>query len=397
MSRDPAAAPQRRPYLHQLDLVRILPMVGVVTVHTITSTQPLDSLPANALLMVLHVNREMFFLLTAFVLAYSARPTPGSQPAVGFWRRRYPLILAPYLAWTLIYWVLLSGPLLPLGPALTRLVQFLLTGYWQLYFLLVTMQIYALFPLLLWAARRTRPWHRQILVGSLVLQVLYTFWLRYPLGGVPPHLHAWYDLAQMELPSYQFYVVAGILAAEHFEEIRGWLRSRGPLVLLSVLLAAACAELVFVIDVSRGMAPSVASNVFQPAMPLLAAATLAGLYLVGDRLLQAQPAGGGFWRVVSWAARASFGVYLAHALTLTIVVQTPLLPALGLAAPTAARTLVALGLTLAATALLVEVLGRTRFSLMLTGRPPLRRPAEPAEAGAGGKLIRSEFGMSSSR
>jgi peptidoglycan/LPS O-acetylase OafA/YrhL len=379
VSLTPTAPAPRRTYLRQIDLVRILPMVGVVTVHTITSTQPGDSIPANALLMVLHVNREMFFLLTAFVLAYSARPSPASLPAAGFWRRRYPLVLAPYLAWTLIYWILLSGPLLPLGPALARLVQFLLTGYWQLYFLLVTMQIYAVFPLLLWAARRTRPWHRQILVGSLVLQVLYTLWLRYPVGGVPPHLQTWYDHTQMELPSYQFYVVAGILAAEHFEEIRAWLRGRGPLVLLATLLAASGAELLFVVDVSRGLAPSLASNVFQPMMPLLAVATLAGLYLLGDRLLQTQAVDGGFWRAVSWAARASFGVYLAHALALTVVLETPLLPALGLAAPTAARTLVTLGLTLASTALMVELLGRTRFSLLLTGRPPLRRAPRPRD------------------
>jgi peptidoglycan/LPS O-acetylase OafA/YrhL len=360
----------RRPYLRQIDLVRIAPMVGVVTVHTVSSTQPAASVAAGALLTVLHVNRELFFLVTAFVLAYSA-PAAGAPFAAGsFWRRRYPLVIAPYVAWTLIYWFLIAGPpLLPPGPALGRLGYYLLTGYWQLYFLLVTMQIYLIFPLLLWAARRTHPWHGHILLVSLALQVVYTLLLRYPPTSLPLPLQTWFTYPQIELPSYQFYAVAGVLAAEHFDKVSAWLRTNTWLVLVCIVAAAAGAEAVFLFDVAQGRSPVFAAGVFQPAMPLLATATLAGLYLAGNWLVRTQPADGRLWRAVSGAARASFGVYLAHVLALTVVVQTDLLAAVGLSTPSALRTLLALALTLAATGMLVEILGRTPLSAVLTGRP----------------------------
>jgi peptidoglycan/LPS O-acetylase OafA/YrhL len=360
----------RRPYLRQIDLVRIVPMVGVVTVHTVSSTQPAASVAAGALLTVLHVNRELFFLVTSFVLAYSAPAAGAPFAARSFWRRRYPLVVVPYLAWTLIYWLLIAGPpLLPPGPALGRLGYYLLTGYWQLYFLLVTMQIYLVFPLLLWAARRTRPWHGYILLASLALQVVYTLFLRYPPTSLPLPLQIWFTYPQIELPSYQFYAVAGLLAAEHFDQVRAWLRGKTGRVLAGIVAAAAGAEAVFLFDVAHGRSPDFAAGVFQPAMPLLATATLAGLYLAGNWLVRTQPADGRLWRAVSWAARASFGVYLAHVLALTVVVQTGLLAGIGLSAPSALRTMLALALTLAATGLLVEILGRTPLSAVLTGRP----------------------------
>jgi len=377
----------RRPYLRQIDLVRIVPMVGVVTVHTVSSTQPAASVAAGALLTVLHVNRELFFLVTSFVLAYSA-PAAGAPFAAGsFWRRRYPLVVAPYLAWTLIYWLLIAGPpLLPPAPALGRLGYFLLTGYWQLYFLLVTMQIYLVFPLLLWAARRTQAWHGHILLASLALQIVYTLFLRYPPTSLPPPLQTWFTYPQIELPSYQFYAVAGVLAAEHFDQVRAWLLRRTSLVLVGIVAAAAGAEAVFLFDVAHGRSPVFAAGVFQPAMPLLATATLAGLYLAGNWLVRTQPADGRLWRAVSWAARASFGVYLAHVLALTVVVQTRLLAGVGLSAPSALRTLLALVLTLAATGLLVEILGRTPLSALLTGRPR-PRTTEKARLGAVAKGV----------
>ena len=65
------ASRERRSHLRQVDLLRIVPMVGVVAVHSIIFTEPEASTGANALLMVLHTNREIFFFVTAFVLFYA--------------------------------------------------------------------------------------------------------------------------------------------------------------------------------------------------------------------------------------------------------------------------------------------------------------------------------------
>jgi len=93
-----------RDHLPQIDVIRIVPMVGVVASHTLIFTQPVASLGAAALLMLLHANREVFFFATAFLLFHSTRDVGGLGWS-RFWRRRYPLVLVPYLAWTLIYWL----------------------------------------------------------------------------------------------------------------------------------------------------------------------------------------------------------------------------------------------------------------------------------------------------
>ena len=61
---------------------------------------------------LLHVTREVFVLLSAFVLTYSYRERGLERRR--FWRRRYPLVVIPYIAWTAVYAVAdgsLSSPL----------------------------------------------------------------------------------------------------------------------------------------------------------------------------------------------------------------------------------------------------------------------------------------------
>jgi peptidoglycan/LPS O-acetylase OafA/YrhL len=50
-------------HLEQIDILRFIPMVGVVLVHTIAYTQPSQDIVANGFLMFLHTNRYVFFFI----------------------------------------------------------------------------------------------------------------------------------------------------------------------------------------------------------------------------------------------------------------------------------------------------------------------------------------------
>jgi surface polysaccharide O-acyltransferase-like enzyme len=150
----PAAAPTTGPaagardagHLYALDLVRVLTFACVIAVHTVVAINPPDSVPAGGAAMLLHFTREAFVALTAFVLVHRYR---ASLHVVPFWRRRFLLIGTPYLVWSVIYTGLaLSTTPLPPTAALTQLGINLLTGTacYHLYFLVVTMQCYLLFP-----------------------------------------------------------------------------------------------------------------------------------------------------------------------------------------------------------------------------------------------------------
>src|SRR5205823_1735076 len=103
---------------------------------------------------------------TAFVLTYSYRDREPRWPA--FWRRRYLLIGVPYLVWSTIYFLAHGNGLRP-GLLMRQLVTG--TAEYHLYFLLVSMQLYLVFPLLRWLLRAAAGRHRLLLAGAVAYQI----------------------------------------------------------------------------------------------------------------------------------------------------------------------------------------------------------------------------------
>jgi peptidoglycan/LPS O-acetylase OafA/YrhL len=158
-------------HLDQVDLLRLLTFSAVIAVHSIDFTQTGASRVAAGTLMVLQFGRAVFFGLTGFVLVYSTRDrTVAVRP---FWRRRFPYVLVPYIVWTVVYYVF--GELTAPSPQLSwgALGGHLLGGdaQYHLYFLLVTMQLYLVFPWLVRFVRATaaRAWWVLAVVAAVDL------------------------------------------------------------------------------------------------------------------------------------------------------------------------------------------------------------------------------------
>lgn len=375
-----------RDHVPQMDVVRIVPMIGVVAAHTVVFTQPVASVGAAASLMLLHANRGVFFFVTAFLLFHSTRGA-GGQSWSGFWRRRYPLVLVPYLAWTLIYWLQTENwTPWPLAPALGLLGTDLTLGWFHLYFLLVTMQFYAVFPLLAWLVRRTRGRHWLLFGASAAVQVAFTVLFEYGSSVTPGPLRTWFAYAQVEATSYVLPFVAGVLAADHAAECLAWVRAHRRAALAAAAGAALAAEAWFAVNLALGKSAEQAADVFQPAGLLVLGAAVIALVVLSDWLVRKWPSDSQVWRGVRTAARASFGVYLAHMLPMQGLLLTPLVSLVGLhALPLPADAVAVFALVLGVTFALVLVLQRTPLSLVLTGRPgspPRRPPARGAPAPA---------------
>ncbi len=370
------STPQRaqREHVWHVDLIRIAAMVGVVSVHSIIFTEPSGSIGANAAQVILHgIRREVFFFITAFVLFYATSAADTSLSVGRFWRRRYPLVVAPYVAWTLIYW--LQAVPWPLGQALRQLGINLATGWFHLYFLLVTMQLYAVFPLLAWLIRRTRGHHGWLLAGSALLQIGFTWLIQYGWSRIPSALLPWFDNAQNEVTSYQFYFVLGGLTAAHLPRILSWLRRHQLPLLLGSGAALLIAEGWYVLNLGLGQWPEQASGFFQPATILTVLAGLVSLFLLGDWLAHKFPMDGRLWGAIQFVSRSSFGIYLGHMVWLQLLLLTPLGSTLGIwALPGPLKTLVTIALVLGSTLAMVAVLQRTPLSELLTGRPRLLTP-----------------------
>jgi peptidoglycan/LPS O-acetylase OafA/YrhL len=365
-------------HLHAVDMARVATVVGVIAVHSTSILLPTSDQTAGAVLTVLHSTREVFLLLSAFVLTYSVQGRVASRRP--FWRHRLALVALPYAVWSAVY-LLADGHLTGVGAVLDRYCRDLLTGgaRYHLYFLLLTMQLYVVFPWLVSWLNRRPDLHRPILLASLALQLLFTAAVHYRLPA-PASLSAWLASPGSWLPSYQLYVVAGVLGALHHQAAFEWLRRHAALVAVGSAAAAAIGLGSYLVDVHLvGMTPLRASEVFQPAVVLeslaFAAAELTFGLWVAARASEARR------RRLEQGGDLSFGIYLAHPLLLQGVAATGVGAALAGLGGGGGEAVVLFGvvpLIFLATAVGVDLLRRTPLSLALTGRAG--RPSSHADA-----------------
>ena len=339
-------------HLHSVDLVRVLTVSLVISVHTVSQQPGGTGLTNGALLTVMHVSREVFFLLTAFVLCYSYRNrAPRSWPS--FWRRRYWLIGVPYLVWSLIYFLALGN-----GWAPGVFAREVLTGtaQYHLYFLLVSMQLYLVFPLLRWMLRATAGRHGVLLTAAVLYQV-----------AAYAVLHA-----DALLVSYLGFVVAGGIAASHADEFFALTRRHLSTILTgtAVVLAAGVGWVLVQVEL-LGRTTVTASEVFQPMVAVESFAVGVSFLALG---LAWQDRGTPGRRWIRGTADASFGVYLAHPLLLQGVLALSTatgLTALATRSPGLLVTVIALLLVVPLVyltcAAAVASIRRTPLSLPLTG------------------------------
>lgn len=372
----PAGAPRR--HLHDVDVVRFTTVLGVLCVHA-TSLMLSDTELSGAALSVMHATREVFLFLSAFVLAYSSRPPVVTRR---FWRRRVPLVLAPYVVWSAIY-VLADGDLTSPLSVLARFSRDLLSGaaHFHLYFLLLTLQLYLIFPWLrAWLGRRRH--HGRVLAAALIWQLAFTSAIYFHLP-VPPPLSAWFAHPGTWLPSYVLYVVAGVLAALHFDEVRSWVERSSRRILGGAVVVLAVVLTLYEVDVHvlhEGYLH--AGGVFSPGVVLGSCAAILAQFALG--LAVARRARPRLLATLETSSDVSFGVYLAHPLLYMLLLNN-LLSAAGTAGlrslPSAAGlaivVLVVAPATYLLTAVAVWAVRRTPLSLALTGRRAKGRVRAP--------------------
>ncbi|GAA1873681.1 acyltransferase [Pseudonocardia ailaonensis] len=366
--------------VRQAEMVRVLTFACVIAVHTLSTTQPLDGVTPNAVVMLLHFTREAFFVLTAFVL--TVRHLDRGPRPVPFWKRRFLLVGVPYVVWTLIYTGLQWATAAPAsaGQALADLGINLGTGvgWFHLYFLLVSLQFYLLFPLFRRLMRATHGHHLLLLAASFLLQIGIDLVLHDP---APTGLKAvLLPYAGSFVLSYQFFLVLGGVVAMHLDAVVAWVRRLPWVVAAVVVVSGAGAELWYLRSVAAGQPAAFAADVFQPVMIVWSVAVVAGFFTLGT-----------VWRVprvIDLASERSFGVFLVHPAILWALTVAGTV----LALPSPWSSVVAYLAAVAGSLLVVEILRRTPLSLPLTGKgrprtPETRRP--PLRVGA----LRREGGM----
>src|SRR5579871_3818928 len=82
---------RRRPYIYELDQLRVVTALGVIAVHVLAFTaflnpDPLGTLVHYGLLNAFHFTRDVFMFITALALVYTYYGRPFSLTR--FWKKR---------------------------------------------------------------------------------------------------------------------------------------------------------------------------------------------------------------------------------------------------------------------------------------------------------------------
>lgn len=377
----PAPAAKRRPHIIAFDMIRLIIMVFVVGVHTLafgaSAHVGVLTVTLGAVTTVFHTSRELFFLLTALVLVYNyGHRENTSWPK--FWRRRYWLVIPAYVTWSAIFFCF-DSPWH--GSAMSVLARF---GHdltnagarYHLYFLLVTMQVYALFPVIRWVLKKTSGYHGWLFAAACAYQVALNAAIQHHLwhGGL---LGGWLNGAASGIwaESYVLYILCGAIVGWHFERICEFTRryASAVTVTLTAAVGVAAGVGVYLAQVYLGGATtSAASAVFQPVV-VVEALCFGGALLAGGLLWSDRGAPGR--KFFAAGSASSFGIYLAHPLVLQWVLS--LAAATGFLAVvrssgSALEAAALLGLFLpviyAGAWVIASAARRTPLSLALTGR-----------------------------
>ena len=374
--------------LDQIDAMRPIKQAGVVSTHTILAFAPVGAaVLANAALLLLHVSREAFFFISACMLTYAYAGLTLSDRAGmrRFYWRRFVAVGIPYLCWNVIYflWFLLvlrttsyASP----ARALEHFGRQLEVGYDQLYFLIVIMEFYLVFPLVLMLLRWTKGHHGLVIAAVVATQFAMSIGMHWRLLPAPMIAYG-----QENALCYVLYLIGGAVVAFHLSDVHDWVCRHAALVVYLTVASAVFAEAVYFLS-REGFTHLLGygSDPFQPSVIpfnvcVLGCGYLAGLFLVRP------------WRSRRTRAAVRIGSDNAYGIYLAQMIFISALGALGWRhfadwAPFWVWLPLTLAIAYVGSIALTAVLARTPLAVPLTGRKrepwrtllPRRGPAPAA-------------------
>ncbi|QQE76878.1 acyltransferase [Alicyclobacillus sp. SO9] len=330
---------EKKKHLYEIDLMRGFIMLCVLSVHTIARYIEME--PASmekslftmgAVISSLHFTRESFMFITGLVLFVTYYHS-DFRP-LRFWRKRFSLIVVPYLVWNIVY-ILFEGAYRThfdwsVGALLHEWTHALMFGnQFYLYYVLVTIQFYVVFPFLLYALRRLKRWHSHIFIGSFVLQLF----LMYLTKFVLPHI----NLSNLPVPvsymtidrttfilTYQFWFMAGGIVACHYRTIVEFFEQRSRLVWMTFGIGIALFYAHFVLDWVVFKEGGLAESVLQPVMVPYSLLITLVIWFTGLRWAarRTRISWRPFSKFVQTASDTSFGIFLIQPFPLWLMETT---------------------------------------------------------------------------
>jgi surface polysaccharide O-acyltransferase-like enzyme len=317
---------EKKAHIFEIDFLRAITVFSVVTIHTFASMaylyskDPLTTQIIALFIHLLHYNREIFIFVTGLVLTYVYFHRPFS--AMKFWSKRLLFIFAPYVLWTIIY-LLINNDTLPLNKYLPLFWTDILTGNasYQLYYISLALQYYALFPFFLWFIKKVGKHPSAILIISFIIQIImiyldFTFLQKGPLMQTPIVKNFLTPYQDRLFLSYQFFFIAGSFVAIYMNKSYQFIQKYGKYLPVIFLLTIISFSLYFLHQLHiKSMTYSL--SVLQPSVVLYSIVAIPFFSWLSIIWAQKKK----MFRLIKGISDTSFGIFFVHVMILSYFIQ----------------------------------------------------------------------------
>ncbi|MFT8842468.1 MAG: acyltransferase [Schleiferilactobacillus harbinensis] len=331
MTETPAPAKKgHRPYLHEVDLMRVIFIGGVLLNHTTTAFQTNMSSTSGQRLgllathLMIHFTRMGFMFMTGLVLALAYFSKDIHWPV--FYLKRFKTVTVPYVLWNTI--LLVGATALGVGAftwaafGSTYLSALLHGDQFYLYYLMVTMQLYLAFPLLRLLFKKTAH-HGRILLISFVAQLAIVSFIKYGLPTINTSNWLWWFKAYgVNVVTYQFYFIAGTYTMLHYQQIVDFIDQH--IRVIASLTAALSIGTIGLYAFNRlvlGLNHTAAVSPHQPYMVVYDGLMIMTVFWLGRRYAQWRQTTQhcGLDQLIQNGAKVSFGIYLCQTIAVSLL------------------------------------------------------------------------------
>ena len=293
--------------LPAFDKLRVGATFAVIAIH-ITAAYVLVSPVAYFVNQLVRFAVPLFIIMSGFLLYYADLNT-GCLTLTAFYRKRLGRVVGPYILWTLLYGslnYLVSGIPHQLLLLLIFWAKHLLwgTAYYHLYFLVIILQLYVLYPFL-----RTQLQKRCItwLAASFLLTLTTQTFLYLNMMNLITLPVSYQALYLVAFPGWIFYFMLGMSMALKKDAWENYLRKHG-----------AFLGLVWLVSLGLLLLDSRLSSTYgssiRPSVIFYTVSSYFFFYGIALRSYNEM----NFWG--SWLSQQSFLIFLMHPLVLTILV-----------------------------------------------------------------------------
>lgn len=222
---------QQRVHLYEIDFMRIFFTVGVLFNHTVnqfTSAMIHDQTyeTVRSLRVMFHFTRMGFIFISGVVLTLNYYQRNDWKT---FFKKRFNGSLWPYLSWNALLMLLMiaiggSGfSLANFGSQYLTLVMHGSSFY--LYYMLLVMQLYLIFPAVVWLFKKFAAKHELILLISFICQLLIVSFIKFALPAFDKtNWPYWFKAVSVNIFAYQFYIILGTYVCLHYQKTYNFLQ-----------------------------------------------------------------------------------------------------------------------------------------------------------------------------